>query len=300
MTRVEKSIVVLYDDFGKEWIEPIVQSGAKRVGLHFNPYTSCMDDFLRAAERLRATEDALEQKGVAVEYYLHAVSWLLPRALSAKEPELFRQNGAGERTADYNCCPSSARALAKLTARTAMLAARLGQRSHRYHIWQDDDLGGDVRCHCKLCESLSSAAQTFAIAQAMLRGLRVYDPLAEISLLVYGQEQADAPLPDGMFVEFAPFRREHGVPLTQGETNRAFVGRLKKLLATYGADRVEVLEYFLSYDYALFCRGRERGRRDVALYRALGVEKLSTFAVFAQKDYLKTHGFAGIREFMNL
>ena len=252
---------------------------------------------MRGIDDLRDAIDETEKRGIAAEYYLHALNYLLPRELFAKEPELFRSDDDGRRTTDYNGCPSNDRTLQIVSERAAALAARLGQRSHRYHWWQDDDLGGDVSCRCEKCRALTPAAQNLIWARAVWQGLRAYDPAAEISLLVYGEQDADIPLQDGVFLEFAPFRRAHDVPLAQGETNRAFRRKLERLLQTYPSNRVEVLEYFLSYDYAGFCRDGDRVRQDAAFYRSCGIERLASFAVFPQKEYVQTHGFDGIYKY---
>lgn len=300
MSVLEKSIVVLHRDFGKEWVEPLIRCGYKSVGLHVNPFEASVDEFLNAIDAMRDTIDALEDAGVRVEYYLHGIGYLLPRDLFAASPSLFRMGEDGRRTAAYNCCVCNERALAVIAENAALLAARLRQRSHRYHIWQDDDLGGDVTCKCEKCRALPPFAQVLRLAQAVLRGLQAYDPQAEVSALVYGEQEADVSLPDGVFLEFAPFRREHGCAITSGERNGVFRRRLEKLMQTLPTRKIEVLEYFLSYDYADFCRDDGRVKEDLAYYRALGVERLATFAVFPQTDYVKTHGFDGIYQYTKL
>ncbi len=293
---MEKTLVILQQDFGEEWIAPLVNSGVTRVGLHVNPFDASVEAFLESLDGLRGVIDALEEKGIVTEYYLHVVGYLLPRVLFAETPALFRMDANGRRVDDYNGCPSNARTLDIIAEQAARLAARLGQRSHRYHLWQDDDLGGDISCRCVACKALTPSKQNLILAQAILRGLRAYDSEAEISLLVYGETDPDIEPQDGIFVEFAPFRRDHGRPMLCGEKNRAYRLRLEGLLKKFPADKIEVLEYFLSYDYAGFCRDG-RVEQDMEYYRSLGIQRLSSFAVFPQEKYVQTHGFDGIYKF---
>ena len=102
-------------------------------------------------------------------------------------------------------------------------------------------------------------------------------------MLLYGEEPEFRNAPKNAFIEFAPFKREHAISLTKGKKNAFFADKLKKLISLYGADKVSVLEYFLSFDFMAFLRGAEalRVEKDVEFYLNAGVTELTTFAVFA-------------------
>ncbi len=293
-------MVVLHGDFGAQWLAQAQRLGIETLGLHANPFQISVEEFLAFVEQEGGNILRLEEAGVRVEYELHAVNYLLPRSLFAQEQTLFRSNEAGERVADYNGCPSSAKALDIVEKNAYALAGRLQQKSHRYHLWTDDDMGGDVRCHCEKCRKMTANEQNLRFYKAILRGLRKYDKQAELSFLLYGQEGFFEPLPKGLFVEFAPFTRRHDIPIEEGETNAGFREIIQGLLSTYGRERVEVLEYFLSYDYAGFCALQTRVQKDIEYYRALGVERLSTFIVCPQPEYLQKENFQGIEKYMQL
>src|SRR5207247_117342 len=71
----------------------------------------------------RFLEEA-EAGGLAREYELHAMSWLLPRERFAEHPEWFRMDRHGERRPDANLCPAHPEALAVVAARAGELAER--------------------------------------------------------------------------------------------------------------------------------------------------------------------------------
>lgn len=155
---MEKGLVLLHGDFCGEWITELKKAGIKKLGLHANAQQCSVEEFIAFTERERENIKRAESEGITVEYYLHALSYLLPRELFGKDETLFRKDGQGGRNADYNCCASSAAALKIIENRAEMLARKLGQKSHRYHLWTDDDFGGDVKCNCE-SKNLSAAAQ---------------------------------------------------------------------------------------------------------------------------------------------
>ncbi len=300
MKALKKGLVLLYEDFGGAWLEVLRAAGIGLLGLHINPQQGKLEDFLAFVERERETIESFEAAGTRVEYRLHVLDHLLPRELFAAKKELFRTNEEGKRTDDYNACPSSAEALEIIEKNAEKLARVLRQNSHRYHFWPDDDLGGDIKCRCGKCRSLSAAEQNLIFCAAMLRGIRRYDKHAALSCLVYGEEEWNEAVPEGIFPEYAPFKRRHDLPLLEGKTNEKYRVRFEKLLNRYGAGECEVLEYFLSYDYEGFCRDGTRVEKDVEYYRSLGIKRLTTFAVFPEKEYIKKHGFQGIFKYATL
>ncbi len=293
-------MVVLHGDFGEHWLQAVKRLNIKTLGLHANPFQISVDGFLSFVEKQRKTIENLEEFGVSVQYYLHALNYLLPRSLFKVDGTLFRINEKGERTADFNGCPSSESTLKIIEENSYLFAVKLKQKSNAYHIWTDDDMGGDVRCHCDKCLRLTATEQNLIFSRAILKGLRKYDENARLSFLLYGKENYFKKLPEGIFVEFAPFKRRHDMPLTEGKENAYFRRTVKKLIATYGRKRVEVLEYFLSYDYVGFKNRKDRVLADVNFYRNLGVDTLSTFIVCKEEGYLLKENFDGIEKYMLL
>ncbi len=296
---MKKGLVVLHEDFGAHWTSLCQRFGVRTLGLHANPLQISIEHFLSFVEKERGTIVKLEEAGISVEYELHALEYLLPRSLFQTDRTLFRVNEKGKRVADYNGCPSSKETLRIVEERAFTLAKTLRQASSRYHLWTDDDMGGDVRCHCEKCRQKSAVEQNLLFYQAILRGLRRYNPKAELSFLLYGEEGYEGELPEGLFVEYAPFKRRHDLPIT-AEENAFFRERAATLVERYGKERTEILEYFLSFDYLGFCKEAGRVKEDVAYYRTLGVERLSTFLVCADKNYLREKEFCGVEKYMQL
>ena len=294
---MEKGLVLLQDDFNEGWLSPLQKAGIRLLGLHADPRRAGVREFLDFVERQRKAIERFEEAGIRVEYKLHALAYLLPRELFASDSALFRMNEKGERTDDYNACPSSSEALALIERGAERLARLLRQNSHRYHFWPDDDLGGDIGCRCEKCRRLSAAQQNLRFCEAMLRGIRKYDGKAKLSFLVYGEEAFDGEPPEGLFLEYAPFKRRHDLPLAQGEPNASYRARCENLISRWGGEESEILEYFLSYDYAAFCRDGKRTVEDIDYYRSLGVGFLTTFTLFPKKNYVEKHGYKGIMKY---
>ena len=280
---MKKSIVFLTDDFCEKLALETAEAGAEKIYLHANPFKITVKEFIDFKTENQKIIDKLEKGGVAVVYQLHAVSYLLPRELFKTNPEYFLSGENGEKSDKFNCCPSSGEALKIIEENAAKLAFLLKQKTNRYHLWADDDLGADVRCRCEKCKNLSAFKQNAIICEAIISGLKKYDKTAVNALLLYGEESERQGAPKNAFLEFAPFRREHAIPVTQGEKNAFFADKLKKIISLYGAENVSVLEYFLSYDFTDFLRGNGafRVEKDVGFYKTAGVTDLTTFAVFA-------------------
>ena len=280
---MDKSIVFLTDDFGEKLVLETAAMGARKIYLHANPFKTTVKEFIDFRIKNQKLIDKLEKGGIAVEYQLHAVSYLLPRVLFKNKPELFLSDENGCKNSAFNCCPSSGEALKNIEEKAEKLAFLLKQKTSRYHLWADDDLGADIRCRCEKCKDLSAFRQNSIICEAITRGIKKYDEKAENALLLYGEEPEFRDAPKNAFIEFAPFKREHAIPLTKGKKNAFFADKLKNLISVYRADKVSVLEYFLSFDFNGFLRGdgASRVEKDVEFYINAGVTNLTTFAVFA-------------------
>ena len=294
-----EGIVLLYQDFFADWIEVMKDYGLKKLGLHVNTEQNNMADFLCWLDANRPLIERAEDRGLTIEYFLHAFGYLLSEDFAGHR-ENWRQNEDGQRVKDYNCCPSSSE-LNSVEKNAEVLAKRLKQYSHKYHLWTDDDFGKDIICQCEKCRNYSPWQQGLMLYRAMERGIQRYDSEAVLSYLVYGNSVfRDAGIDfGGFFIEFAPFLRRHDLPLTAKE-NKSYREKIFTLKKNF--THVDVLEYFLSFDYESFCRGEqyERVKEDVGFYKSVGADNVMTFAVFPEKDYVKKHGFAGIEKYAKL
>ena len=236
--------------------------------------------------------------GVQLEYEMHAMSMLLPRELFSLHPDYFRMDENGERTPDAQCCASSAGGLAVISQNAAMLAKKLTPTNHIYNLWLDDGKG--QLCHCKACKKLSPADQAMTVYNAVLRGLKTVDKDAKQCYLAYG----DTMMPpmtvkpdEGIFLEFAPFDRDFGLPLTHPR-NEAEHTAAKELLAFFGKKDAKALDYWL--DNSLYSKWEKPPRKlyaradvvaeDLAFYEELGFERITTFACFLGEDYEALYG----------
>ena len=252
---MKRGIVLLHGDFSKQAVDCLIEQKPDVVSIHLNPFQSSVDDFACFIDENEDLIKQLVKAGIMVDYRLHVVNSFLP-GLTKNNEELFRMNEKGERVNDFNICPSSDEALKIIEDGAEKLARRLKQASHRYHFWTDDDMGADTRCHCEKCKDKSFEEQNLLIYQAMLNGIKKYDEKATLSYLVYGNESIDNRPIDGLFIEFAPFLRRHDLPITAAE-NQNIKKTYENILALCGSDSVEVLEYFLSFDYYGFCENGE-------------------------------------------
>lgn len=299
-----KGVVVHPDEITEKWKEIILHSDIRLLGIH---PVGGQDSHLRIRELIKTglgTEqqkilEELIQNGIGIEYELHAMSLLLPREEFPRHPEWFRMDEKGNRNADYNGCASDEDALEKVSDSAAELAKQLPSSTHRYNLWLDDVKG--MACHCERCRNLSEADQALKLYNAVLRGLKRSDPQAKQSYLAYvgASEVPEKVLPEnGIFLEFAPFERDHHRPLTD-EQNRQNIVNAKKLLEFFGRGDAKVLEYWL--DNSLysgwkkppkhFVLDRETAEKDIEIYEALGFECITTFACYLGKDYEDLYPF---------
>lgn len=239
--------------------------------------------------------------GLSVEYEMHALSWLVPRSLFADHPDWFRMDESGTRIADFNMCPSNKAAMAYLADRAEELARLLPAETHRYYFWIDDVTKS--RCHCPACAALTASDQQLMIVHAILEGVRRVDPHGSVPFLAY-LDTLNAPTAlkpkDGIFLEFAPIKRKPETPINDPDCpeNAHEIASMAELLATFGTKDSQVLEYWL--DNSLYSRWTYPPKpftayddviaADVAYYRSLGFERITTFACYLGQDYIKLHG----------
>jgi hypothetical protein len=214
-------------------------------------YESLRDDLAPLARSL----------GLSLELGGHGLSALLPRSLFKTESALFRERG-GERVADRNFCPSSAKALALVSDAFAAYAEAHSE-IEVFHAWPDD-LSGGGWCSCPSCASLSPAAQSLAVARELASALARVRPDAALSFLAYHdtEDVADSirrgiDLPPKLELLWAPRRRSWGSDAggAKSSLNAASIAAFRKTAQAWraaGGGRVVVFEY---YEDALLFKG---------------------------------------------
>lgn len=296
-----KGVVVYPNDITSvgldEWRNRTDQSGINLIGLHAatnNDPLDTLETFIKSPigqDFLKLCSD----KGVDVEYEIHALQFLLPRSLFAGHPEYFRMDEDGQRCAEFNMCFTSAEAVEAMRPRLEEMLKWMKPTTHRYYFWTDDVSG--KYCHCDNCRNLSPSEQALVYENNLLNLIREYDPEATMAHLSYNQT-IEAPVnvrPDeGVFLEYAPLGRVYSEPLT-----KAMQDALKDNLLAFPGNTFHVLEYWL--DESMFCGWRrdalvplpfgiDEWSRDIEMYRSLGAADFTTFATWLYGDYIRKYG----------
>lgn len=281
----------------EEWENRIRLSGINLIGLHAATVNDPVDT-LEAFVRSSTGRDFLEmcrRMDVDVEYEVHALQALLPRALFDTHPEWFRQDAEGTRQRDYNMCFTSAEAVEAMRPQIARMLEWMKPTTHRYFFWTDDKQG--KFCHCEECRRYSPSEQALIYENRLLGLLREYDPEATLAHLAYHQtvEPPQAVRADeGIFLEFAPINRDYSQPLPEASVNA-----LSANMLAFPAYSQHVLEYWL--DESMFSNWKRDklvpnpfdplwSSRDIRNYRSLGVSDITTFATWLYGDYIKQYG----------
>ena len=190
-----------------DWPERAARAGITTIGLHAARRLDVLSDFVRSDQGLDFLERC-RKLNVQVEYELHAMGDLLSRELYYQDTDLFRVDDSGQRTIDFNCCPSSTRAVEIIAEQAVEVARVLTPTTGRYFYWPDD---GREWCHCEKCKGLSPSEQAVLVENAIVTALRrEVHPEATVGHLAY-QSTIDPPRlvqpHPGLFVEFAPIHR---------------------------------------------------------------------------------------------
>ncbi len=299
-------IIIHPEELDETWPDRLLDAGINTLGLHpvggNMAHVSLEEAIVRKnLPGYQSILRRLDHNGIAVEYEAHAMSWLLPRSLFADVPCFFRMDENGDRVSDINLCPGNEEALEYISARAEMLAHLLETGSDRYFFWMDDVRAG--KCFCPECRKLSAADQQLRVVNAMLRGIRRYKASAQLSYLAYFETNrvpTQTEPEQGVFLEYAPFERDHHVPLfdAQSPVNAAESGCVEDLISFFGAMGSQVLEYWM--DNSKFSGWKkppkkldldeEVMRRDVTDYRARGFENITSFGCYLGRDYRMLYG----------
>ena len=305
-------ILIHPEELTRRWIDRMAEGGVNTLGLHPKGGKGAAASLKELLVRLQTEEyrsllDYAKGRGLQIEYRFHAAGYLLDRELFFSHPEYFRLNAAGERSPDWNFCPSNPEALALVCERAVELAERLYQSEPRYYFWLDD--ARDAWCHCERCRGLSDSDQQLLVLNAVLAALRRKRPEAKLSYLAYfsSMEPPRRIKPaEGIFLEYAPidrWRKEEGGEFLLGAQREE---RMRPaLLEFFGKADATVLEYWL--DNSLFSRWKHppkpfvcdgaRVKADVKRYCQEGFDHISTFGCFLGEEYEALYGEADLGPF---
>jgi hypothetical protein len=298
-----RGVVLLPEDLTlSDWPERAKKAGLTTIGIHHQNSPQAAADWAKT-DRGQHFHERCRKLGLEVEYELHAMKELLPRGLFAKDPDLFRMNEKGERTADANCCVHSDRALEIIAENAVRVAEALRPTTGRYFYWGDD---GQPWCLCPQCRDLSPSEQAVVVENWVLQALRKVDAKARVAHLAYLNT---LPPPkkvkpdEGVFLEYAPINRRYDIPFERQQDPKLAeeLHALDANLEVFPKETAQVLEYWL--DVSRFSGWRRPGVKlpwnkevflaDVAAYGSRRVRHITTFAAWVDADYERRFGDLG-------
>lgn len=275
-------------------------AGADVLGLHpvgGNKATSSLENLLiwLKTDKGRRLLSYARSLGLEIEYEMHAASFLVPREMFSSHPEYFREAN-GVRTNDYNFCVSSDEMLRLMAKNAAALGRVLSPDTHDYYFWLDD--AENNRCECEKCRTLSASDQSLIVANAIADELRRFDSSARVCYLAYlgtlTPPKSVKPAP-GVFLEYAPMKRDRSIPVWEDETVKR---ELDALFDVFEPGEAKILEYW--YDNSMFSNWKkppkkftpdnERIAKEIDFYRSLGVGNVTSFACYLGADYEALYG----------
>ena len=308
---IKRKLIVHPDELTKSFIDRASALGVDTVGIHPTGGEGAKDSLVALLSLLKTEEyrsglDYINERGMSVEYALHAGAYLMPRELFDSHPEYFRMNEAGERVADFNFCVSNEDALELVADRAASLAEQLYRTSPRYHLWLDDKK--DASCMCEGCKRLTPSDKQLTVMNKIIRKIREKDPEATLSYLAYFECVAPpvgVSAAEGIFLEYAPFEKY----TAKGEGAEELIENEKKMLTLLidriGSSDLEILEYW--YDNSLYSSWKkppkkftpdgEKIKTEIKEYEKLSPEYISSFACFLGEDYEELYGEADLSAF---
>lgn len=290
-----RGVVISPDDLTlTDWPERASRVGLTMIALGAAP--SALVKFI-STEEGTAFLAKCRKLGLDVEYEMHAMFELLPRALFTESPDLFRMDDEGNRNSDGNLCVHSEKALEIVCENAVKMCRALKPATHRYFLWFDD---GQPGCRCPKCREFSDSEQALIAENRMIEAIKKVDKKANLAHLAYTRTMSAPekvkPAP-GIFLEFAPFTRSYKASL-RDPSNKQDLDALDANLKVFPAAEAHVLEYWL--DVSLFSSWKKPAvrlpfderilREDVKVYAERGIRSVTTFAVFMDAEYVKAHG----------
>jgi hypothetical protein len=303
-----KKLLIHPEELSREWVDRLVLQGVEILGLHPVGGNSAAESARRLMTQVedphfRELIDYAWEKGLQVEYELHAASFLLPRELFESHPEYFRLEN-GQRNPLCNFCVSNSEALEILTDNAVAFAKKLYRSRPYYYFWLDDTRA--KYCSCPECQTLSMSDQQMLVMNAMVKKLRAAIPAAKLCFLAYhGTETPPTQIrpEEGIFLEYAPMNRDFGAPAEA--VSQEAKENIAKLIGYFGTEDATVLEYW--YDNSMFSKWTKPPKAftprndlipgDLRWYESLGFEHIASFACYLGEDYVNLHGQPDISAF---
>jgi hypothetical protein len=292
------------------WPEIARDAGLTTLGIGPSCIKKYLSDFLDT-EQGHTFLAKCKQLNIGVEHELHTLSELLPRELFEKDPEMFRVNEDGHRSADFNCCVHSKNAIAIIAENVHKLAPRLISTTGRYFFWIDDARN---MCRCAKCRVYSDSDQALMLENEMVKALRRFDSKAQLAHLAY-VHTLDAPLvikPEkGIFLEFAPIHRSFKEPLScsgahqedQKITHCEVMEKLDANLEVFDRGNAQILEYWL--DVSRFSKWKQPAVEvpwneavfldDLQTYCKKGIRNITSYGAWINAEYLKNYPMPPIK-----
>ena len=283
-----------------DWPRLAHENGINTIGTHITPEQVLA---FWDTDKGKQFRDGCKKYGIKVEHELHAMKSLLPRNLYMQDSTMFRMDEKGRRVADFNCCPSSSRALDTIAAKALYYARKLPSTNHRYYYWLDD---GAPVCRCASCSQYTPSEQALIIENHIIKALRTWDRKAMLAHLAY-VSSLEAPRKvkpaEGIFLEFAPFIRVMNRALTdttvvkEGKVNAHNLRCLRDNLEVFPVETAVVLDYWLDVSMASLWKKPavklpwhpEVFKADVETYAKLGIRNVTSFAVYMDSEYFKNY-----------
>ncbi len=303
-----KKLLIHPEELSKIWIDRLAEQGVEILGLHPVGGNSAAESARRLMMQVedpgfRQLIDYAYEKGLQVEYELHAASFLLPRELYATHPEYFRLEG-GKRDPLCNLCVSNTEALELLTDNAVAFAKKLYRSRPYYYLWMDDTRA--KYCTCEACSRLTISDQQMLVVNRMAEKLRSAIPGAKLCFLAYhGTETPPTQIkPEkGVFLEYAPMNRDFEAPAAS--VPQAAKDNITKLMEVFGKEDATVLEYW--YDNSMFSKWTKPPKAftprndlipgDLRWYESLGFDHIASFACYLGEDYVNLYGEPDISAF---
>lgn len=300
-----RGVVIHPDEVSDYWSTLLSQTSLNLLGIHPVGGLSSeehINDAISILNTPKAQDSItqLKERGVDIEYEMHALSWLLPRSLFDEHPDWFRMDEHGNRVSDFNCCMTNTEALSFIAKRAAKLAQFFVPTTNRYHFWLDDVASS--RCYCPNCSSLSVSDASLLVYNAILKGIKTVNPDACHCYLAY-HDTLHVPTqikPEpGIFLEYAPMQRDLHLPLIDPDSskNTSQIKPLDELLNVFGTKNAKVLDYWLDNSYLSgwkkpvkrFKPEPEVFKKDIEFYIEKGFEIITCFACYLGEDYFELY-----------
>ena len=306
---MKSEILIHPEELTKRQIDRMVSLNVDILGIHPVGGTDATDSLKQLLGYLEDPSfcsllDYAAERGLEIEYEMHAASYLLPRELFLEHPGYFRMDENGVRVPDFDFCPSNEEGLALVAAHAVDLAHRLYRSRHAYYFWMDD--GRNHACHCPKCRRFSASEQQLIALNRILQELKKTIPDAKMAHIAY-VDRIDVPQQvkpeEGIFLEFAPYEKYMKNPDRQRQEEEQRM--LPLLLSHFGTRDAKVLEYWL--DNSLFSHWKKPPKpffanadtvaAEVRAYAKMGFAQIATFGCFLGDDYEALYGEPDITPF---